>query len=384
METAHAFTCARCSQPLPPAPGSVLKCPSCGEENRIADDAPVPQPEGLVPKAHRVPLVVIVAASAVVLAVVGLMVASSSDADHDPPPARPPRAVKPPPSVAPKTAKDPSEEPQVQIYGSSGNICFIDANRDGVLDVAGVGSAGFGQAAVAIDGRDGRLLWKVRVGPETAQSLHCIGDVKLLASHGNTRLDRLDAAAGRRLWSVMLSAPPAEIDAGPGCFVVRTRDGRSASYDYATGRAAPCKATTFHEGSTDARDRWAKKGVTFGDTTIRVTRKGSGGAERFVVEGLRGARAAWSKRLEIEPDAFVSPVIGPDGVLVAGHRPGDTSSEAWAYVKTSGDVGFAGSLDGESFGTIAIAQNKVLMLDMSGLRAYELASGKLVWKRKNR
>lgn len=149
---------------------------------------------------------------------------------------------------------------------ASGNVgewmsrpCFVDANGDDVLDIAGLatGDGIMRRTVTVVDGADGSLLWKGESFPvENNPTMLCTGRTTVGVYSGDFHVRLYDATSSERPPAVVpLSDEVDRYGVGPDCLRIETDDDRVVSLALPTGQVIDsCNAEVMQGRSAN---RWS-------------------------------------------------------------------------------------------------------------------------------
>jgi LSD1 subclass zinc finger protein len=266
--------------------------------------------------------------------------------------------------------------------------CFVDANGDGVLDIAGMsGTPGNTRTPTLVDGQSGKVTWQ---GPHAEQEskLYCVSPDWIVVTHAGFHLD---------FYSVRNPAAPVKVlardelqayAAGRGCVSIKTSDGSVQGIQLPGGAATRCDAgdlVAVHENPPGLIGLTGESSaVTLGQKAY-ILRKRSMGSPVLSVEARDGSRTSWQKELPYQASTFASGIAAsPDRVMVWGAEAtakdqgvligldANSGSQLYARPQTS--------LQSGHIHFIGFNGRYLVTSYWTGLYAYEPATGDRVWK----
>ena len=271
-------------------------------------------------------------------------------------------------------------------WGGGDPGCLIDANGDGVFDIAGLTGAMENNQATVVDGKTGELLFTAPA-VKKAEQLACLGDNGFFLLEGNFQLDFFTARSPWGKTAVMAKDKVSAYGAGQGCVQIRTDDGTTQGIALPSGVATTCPATVrrYHDdqpGLMGLTDHGTE--LTVGARKYVMTTRASG-TEILTVRVKEGAREVWSRELP-----YASCTFGAGIAVVAG------KIVLWAAEPAERDKGLIVGLD-EATGnqlyeipvTDSVTNNPRLFLSngkyvvavsWGALRAYDPATGAEAWR----
>lgn len=278
--------------------------------------------------------------------------------------------------------------PQINLTSwSSGDPgCLIDANGDGVLDIAGLTGSSETNQPTVVDGNTGSVLFTAPA-VKKAEQLGCLGESGFFVVQGNFQVDFYTARSPWGKTSVMARDKVSAYGAGLGCVQLRTDDGTTQGIQLPSGVATTCPATVrrYYE------DQPGLMGLTDHNTELVVgTRKYSmntrpSGTEILTVKVSEGSKVIWTKELP-----YASCTFGTGIAVLAG------KIVLWAAEPSERSKGLIVGLD-EATGnqlyevpvTDSVTNNPrffksngkyVLAVSWGALRAYDPATGAEAWR----
>ncbi|HEY4158024.1 MAG TPA: hypothetical protein VGM29_08000 [Polyangiaceae bacterium] len=268
--------------------------------------------------------------------------------------------------------------------------CFVDANGDGVLDIAGLSgtTAGENTTPTVIDGSSGKVLWIGTPSPKYPQ-LACLGRDRFLVAEASFQLDFYTARSPWGVTHVMARDKLDAYGAGTGCARIKTDDGTTMGVQLPSGVAADCAISGSMQRYT--ADPPGILGLTDHSTELAVgvrkytMTKRSSGTEILTIAVSEGSRQVWSHELPYAACTFDSGIaVAGDKILLWVAQPADRSKGVIVGLdeKTGNQlyehpVPDISSNNPESFefnGRYVIAAN------WGALRAYSPSTGDEAWR----
>jgi len=266
--------------------------------------------------------------------------------------------------------------------------CMIDANGDGVLDMAGLTGPSDTNSPTVVDGKTGTVLFSAPDSGKVAQ-LACVGRDGFFAVKASFQVDFYTA---RRPWGVthvMARDKVSEFGVGTNCVQLKTDDGSTQGIQLPSGMAGACSVSGMHRyysanklgimGLTDHQTELA-----LGSRKYVLTQRQSG-TEILTVTITEGTRPVWSKELPYASCTFGAGIAVAAGKIVL-----------WAAHPADRDKGLIVGLDeatGNQLYEVAVPDTSsdspeffqfngqyVLAVNWGALRAYEPSTGKEVWR----
>jgi len=389
--------CERCGAPLEVPAGATVRCPYCGTTATEPAVAPAPQPTpppgygparpaqyqprpGVVAKRSIVgPLLIGLISTGVALAGVGASLWSQFAASGSP-------ALQALGNAA--HAVNAAHALGSTSWSSSEPGCLLDANGDGIFDIAGLTGASDQNQATVVDGKTGALLFTAPPVGKAAQ-LACLGVDGFFVVQANFQVDFYTARSPWGVTHVMARDKVSEYGEGPGCVQLKTDDGSTQGIQLPGGVASTCPVKTLRRYRGDRAA--GLMGLTDHGTALALgarkytmTQRASG-TEILTVSVTEGARTIWSKELP-----YASCTFGA-GIAVAGGK-----IVLWAAHPAERDKGLLVGLDeqtGSQSYELPIPDMSsdspeffqfngkyVLAVNWGALRAYDPATGSEVWR----
>jgi hypothetical protein len=386
--------CERCGAPLEVPAGGTVRCPYCGTTANEPAVTPPPQrapPPVYQPQARAQYPVVVRRRSNVLGIVVGLIsvvavlvgvaasvlpqLAASNSA-----------ALKALSNVA--NGANPVVRALSSTSWSTGDPgCLIDANGDGVFDVAGLTGDSTPNQATVVDGKTGQVLFTApAVGK--AEAIACLGVDGFFVAQGTFQVDFYTARSPWGATHIMARDKVSEYGEGPGCVQLKTDDGTTQGIALPSGVATTCavKAMRRRYG-----DKVGVMGLTDHGTALALgarkytlTQRASG-TEILTVSVTEGARTVWSKELPYASCTFGAAIAVAGGkiMLWAAHPAErdkgllvglDEQTGSQSYELPIPDM----SSDSPEF--FRFNGKYVLAVNWGALRAYDPATGNEVWR----
>jgi len=377
-----AQACRQCGAPLHAAPvGQALRCDYCGLVAK--QPAPVREREHATPSrpgntAQKLIAVwAIMGTLAAIGAVISVLVFSGG-----PDPVRVSQPVR---SVA--TTKPPPP-PRLSIHwvGSPAG-CELDANGDGVSDMAGLsGESGQDPRPTLVDGATGNVLWSGAPTPRQAQ-FGCLGSEWMFVVAPNFQADFYSARNPGAPVRVLLRDLIDSYGLGAGCAKLKTDDGTTQGVSLPGGVATPCTATLrrYYGGHKPGLI-----GLTEESTERRVgkrtysLRKRRSGTNMLTLRIEDGGKLVWTKELPYAAPTFSTGLAVAEGVVVLwAAKPGaldrgmligfDEATGEQLYEKA------ASSFVSNDIGFMSFNGRYVVVQSWVTLYAFEPKTGQQVW-----
>ena len=203
------------------------------------------------------------------------------------------------------------------------DLCWVQANSDGVEDLA-TWSGGWDRAhVVVIDGATGKGLWSSPSVPHLADSfLHCSDPATVVVSHKDFSAYAYDASTGHQRWRATLSDQARRSAPGDGCLVLETSDHQTTGLSLATGAPQNCEP---HHKPANFRDRGparAKQTMHIGGLDIALTER-SEGTPMLALTASRAEVVVWRTELGVytnSPYAMAGKIAAAGSVIAVGGR----------------------------------------------------------------
>ncbi len=271
-------------------------------------------------------------------------------------------------------------------WSSSDPGCLIDANGDGVQDIAGLSGASDNNQATVVDGNTGNVLFTAPA-VKKAEQLGCLGANGFFVSQGNFQVDFYTARSPWGKTSVMARDKVSAYGAGQGCVQLRTDDGTTQGIQLPSGVATTCPATVrrYYE------DQPGLMGLTDHSTELTVGARKyamntrASGTEILTIKVSEGSKLIWTKELPYATCTFGAGIAVIAGKIVL-----------WAAEPAERDKGLIIGLDeatGNQLYSVPVSDSVtnnprffaangkyVLAVSWGALRAYEPATGAEAWR----
>jgi hypothetical protein len=273
-------------------------------------------------------------------------------------------------------------------WSSADPGCLIDANGDGVFDIAGLTGASEPNQATVVDGKSGQVLFTAPAVGKAAQ-LGCPGLDGFFVVQGNFQVDFYTARSPWGATHVLARDKVSEYGDGPGCVQLKTDDGTTQGIQLPSGVATTCAAKSMRRyygdklpglmGLTDHGTALA-----LGARKYTMTQRASG-TEILTVSVTEGARTVWSKELPYASCTFGAGIAVAAGKILL-----------WAAHPADRDKGLIVGLDEQTGNQLYelpvpdISSDSpelfqyngkyVLAVNWGALRAYDPATGSEVWR----
>ena len=387
--------CERCGAPLEVPAGSAIRCPYCGTTaSAPAPQAPPQPPAGygygpaLQNRPQR-PVVVVPTRSRVGSTIIGIIITVGILAGVA-------AGVAPlllatgSPAVQAALGKVTSAGGALSLgsWSSSPAGCFIDANGDGISDMAGLTGPSETNQATVVDGKSGQVLFTAPA-VKKAEQLGCLGDNGFFLVEGNFQVDFFTARSPWGRTQVMARDKVSQYGEGSGCVQLRTDDGSTQGIQLPGGAAVTCAAATLHRyygerapGMMGLTDHSTELNV--GTRKYNLTQRASG-TEILTVRVTDNNRPVWEKELSYASCTFGAAIaVAPGKILL------------WAAEPSDRDKGILVGLDeatGNQLYQVPITDTSsdspeffryngkyVLAVNWGALRAYEPATGAEAWR----
>ncbi|MEO6603881.1 MAG: PQQ-binding-like beta-propeller repeat protein [Polyangiaceae bacterium] len=271
-------------------------------------------------------------------------------------------------------------------WSSSDSGCLIDANGDGVLDIAGLSGASDNNQATVVDGNTGNVLFTAPA-VKKAEQLGCLGANGFFVVQGNFLVDFYTARSPWGKTSVMARDKVSAYGSGQGCVQLRTDDGTTQGIQLPSGVATTCPATVrrYYEaqpglmGLTDHSTQ-----LTVGARKYAMSTRATG-TEILTISVTEGSKLIWTKELPYASCTFGAgiAVVGSQIVLWAA-EPSERSNGLIVGLNEA-----TGNQLYEVPVTDSVTNNPrffmsngkyVLAVSWGALRAYDPATGSEAWR----
>jgi len=272
-------------------------------------------------------------------------------------------------------------------WSASDPGCLIDANGDGVSDIAGLSGENERDQPTVVDGNSGKVLF-IAPAVRKAVQLGCLGEQGFFVVEGNFQVDFFTARSPWGKTAVMARDRVSAYGVGEGCVQIRTDDGTTQGLQLPSGVATTCPVTNLRRyrsdepgmmGLTDKRTE-----LTAGARKYTMTVRPSG-TEILTVRVTEGAKQIWTKELPYATCTFGAAIAVGGGKIML-----------WVAQPSERNKGLLVGLDeatGNQLYEIAVPDTSsnspdlfkfngkyVLAVNWGALRAYEPATGAEAWR----
>lgn len=265
--------------------------------------------------------------------------------------------------------------------------CFIDANGDGVSDMAGLTGASENNQATVVDGVTGAVLFTAPA-VKKAEQFGCLGPNAFFLAEGNFQVDFFTARSPWGKTQVMARDKVSEYGVGQGCVQLKTDDGTLQGIQLPSGVVSTCSAPVMRRYY---KDEPGLMGLTDHATELSVgTRKyamtqRASGTEILSIRVTDGAREVWAKETPYASCTFGAGIaVAPGKILLWAAQPEDRSKgliigldEATGSQLYEIPVPDSSTNSPEFF---KYNGKYVVAVSWGALRAYDPATGTEVWR----
>ncbi|HET7542279.1 MAG TPA: hypothetical protein VFK05_20565 [Polyangiaceae bacterium] len=266
--------------------------------------------------------------------------------------------------------------------------CLIDANGDGVFDIAGLTGEREPNQATVVDGSSGKVLFMAPAVGKAVQ-LGCLGESGFFVTEGNFQLDFFTARSPWGKTAVMARDKVDAYGVGQGCVQLRTDDGTTMGVQLPSGVTTTCSVPNLRRyygrdepglmGLTDKRTE-----LSFGARKYSMTVRPSG-TEILTVHVTEGPKQIWSKELPYATCTFGAAIaVGPGRILLWAAQPSERSKGLLIGLdEATGNQAFEIAIPDTSSDSpdfFKFNGKYVLAVNWGALRAYELATGAEAWR----
>ncbi|HEX3777327.1 MAG TPA: hypothetical protein VHV51_22795 [Polyangiaceae bacterium] len=266
--------------------------------------------------------------------------------------------------------------------------CLIDANGDGVLDIAGLSGPSETNQATVVDGNSGKVLFTAPPVSK-AEQLGCLGLDGFFVVGANFQVDFYTARSPWGVTHVMARDKVGEYGAGPGCVQLKTDDGTTQGIQLPSGVAAPCSAKVMRRYAGEQKPGLIGltehgTALALGSRKYTLTKRASG-TEILTLTVTDGARPIWSKELPYASCTFATGIALAAGkIMLWAARPGDRDKGLIIGLdEQSGNQLYefpVSDISSDSPELFQFNGRYVLAVNWGALRAYEPATGKEIWR----
>jgi len=266
--------------------------------------------------------------------------------------------------------------------------CLIDANGDGVFDIAGLTGATEPNQPTVVDGNSGQVLFTAPAVGKAVQ-LGCLGSNGFFVVEGNFQVDFFTARSPWGKTAVMARDKVSAYGVGQGCVQLRTDDGTTQGLQLPSGVAATCPVTLMRRyygfdepglmGLTDKNTE-----LTVGARKYSMTVRASG-TEILTVRVTEGGKQIWIKELPYATCTFGAGIaVGAGKIMVWAAQPSERSKGLLVGLdeQTGNQLYEIAVPDSVSNSPEFFEFNGkyVLGVNWGALRAYDPATGAEAWR----
>ena len=265
--------------------------------------------------------------------------------------------------------------------------CFIDANGDGISDMAGLTGPSENNQATVVDGKTGAILFTAPAVAK-AEQFGCLGPNAFFVAESNFQIDFFTARSPWGKTQVMARDKIGEYGTGIGCVNLKTEDGTVQGIQLPSGVASTCSAPVMRRYY---QDEPGLMGLTDHGTELSVgTRKytmtqRASGTEILSIRVSEGSKEIWKKETPYASCTFGAGIAATPGKILL-----------WAAHPADRQKGLIIGLDeatGNQLYEIPVPDSVtnspelfkyngkyVVAVSWGALRAYDPATGNEVWR----
>lgn len=270
--------------------------------------------------------------------------------------------------------------------------CPVDANGDGVIDLAGEGASPGSNTwqLMLVDGKSGKVLWRSSSRYSPQDNLLCLGRNAFGLAFPDARITVFDPHCRKPRWSAVLSDKVYKYGVKGDCLKLETSDQRQASLGLLDGKARRCDATTHMTSNapgyfSSGLAAGSRMQIDAGSVTYRLQAQKEG-TPLLTVSAHQGDRRLWQTRLRyasVESDMYFA--RAPNMLLTYGVNPArDEIGVLIAIDARTGRPRYAaaqGSHWSTQFARSFLFNGRYLVTTWGyGLHAYDPTTGKRVWQ----
>ena len=265
--------------------------------------------------------------------------------------------------------------------------CFIDANGDGVSDMAGLTGPSENNQATVVDGKTGAVLFTAPAVVKAAQ-FGCLGPNAFFLAQGNFQIDFFTARSPWGKTQVMARDKISEYGTGIGCVQLKTDDGTVQGIQLPSGVASTCTAPVMRRYY---QDEPGLMGLTdHGTELVAGTRKytmtqRASGTEILSIRVSEGTKELWKKETPYASCTFGAGIaVAPGKIMLWAAHPADRDKGLIIGLdETTGNQLYElpvpdSSTDNPQF--FKYNGKYVVAVSWGALRAYDPATGSEVWR----
>lgn len=270
----------------------------------------------------------------------------------------------------------------------SSGTCFLDANGDGVFDVAGLtGPPGEATTPTIVDGKTGEVRWKGEAMMKGTAST-CAGTEWLVASRPDFRLEFYRARQPDVPVKFLARDKLEALSVGPGCVKIRTADRTVTGVALPGGTATTCNAP---EPKRLTDDPPGMVGLTDDESALVVggktyaLKKRKQGTKILTVEVTASGKTLWSKELPyVSPTFSTAIAVGQGVVMVWAASPAEKRRGILVGLDANtGNQLYEKPQNGQvthSVEQFAFNGRYLIAMYWGAVYAYEPKTGELAWK----
>ena len=266
--------------------------------------------------------------------------------------------------------------------------CLLDANGDGVLDIAGLTGASEPNQATVVDGNSGQVLFQAPAFAK-AEQFGCLGEHGFFVVEGNFQVNFFTARSPWGKTAVMARDKVSAYGVGQGCVQLRTDDGTTQGVQLPSGVATTCPVTTMRR--YHGFDEPGLMGLTDKSTELTVGPRKYGmtvrpsGTEILTVRVSEGGKPIWAKELPYATCTFGAALaVGSGKILLWAAQPAERSKGLLIGLdEATGTQAYEIAVPDSVTNSpdfFAFNGKYVLAVNWGALRAYEPATGAEAWR----
>lgn len=272
-------------------------------------------------------------------------------------------------------------------WSASDPGCLIDANGDGVQDIAGLTGENEPNRPTVVDGSTGKVLF---TGPALGKGtqLGCLGAQGFFVGEGNFQVDFFTARSPWGKTSIMARDKVNAYGVGNGCVQLRTDDGTTMGVQLPSGVATTCPVTSTRRyrddepGLMGLTDKGTE--LTVGARKYSMTVRASG-TEILTVRVTESGKQIWTKELPYATCTFGAAIaVGGGKILLWAAQPSERSKGLLVGLEeATGNQAFEHPIPDTSSDSpdfFKFNGKYVLAVNWGALRAYEPATGAEAWR----
>lgn len=267
--------------------------------------------------------------------------------------------------------------------------CVVDANGDGIDDVAGLGGdSPHSYRPAIVDGKTGDIIWKGDPYDGSGRRVGCLSEDWFLITGPQFRVDIFKARKPQAPVKVMLRDGLRAMGIGDGCVSLKSQDGKTNGFAIPGGTSQECEVSAMHPiyepGTGLVKSTKDKHSVTKDGVTYTLTKR-KRGTPMLAVTAKKGDRTLWSEKLDYRGmSGSTGFAVGGGMVMLWAAKPGKwTKGILVGLDAKTGKQKYERHAKGPASHVVGIFHynGKYLVVGWwTGLRAFSPKNGDIVWE----